>query len=584
MDALVAKIVKQVVARRLATSLTFTGPHDALKADLVTSGRDAVYFAAEIPNPKHNPDEYDMIRGVKDWWHKPTKTVAYLIVDLDTTQGNYSVGQAWTDEGFRRQGLIRRLYDMAWDYARSKGKGFGSGWVQSPLMAQYWEGLVDQGKAESYTDPYNTTGKGWRRMQASDHRMRHRPSEGGPPAHDLVSQDVELPMPDDILSRPERYTGSRGLVREFWSSILKAQGNPNAPITIYRALPATVPAVFENGDWITLSLGYARKHIESNVPGGQIISAVVPARTVVYAGDDLMEWGYWGSTVKARRTAARVAARREVDCHLDSYGLDDLIRTGSGKLYHGTNRQFKRFDMAYIRHDLINRFYKAPGIFLTPRRATAEQYADAARNAMVPAVVVADLVRTNRGAGEVLTRLVGEGRDAWDGLRAEAKAAFPDATYFEAMEMMTGGVDQNTLMDLAKHIEGTRYTDAPEENSLFEATNSLFALWGSAAPTSTPVWVFDALDRLGLDSSEYRPKVYTVEVSGLDRVLVTRSKAEAGKAKAKGYDAVVFCGSDLVDGVPEVVVFDPSNVRVTKVDLVERSEPDDSDPIYYNAD
>ena len=96
--------------------------------------------------------------------------------------------------------------------------------------------------------------------------------------------------------------------------------------------------------------------------------------------------------------------------------------------------------------------------------------------------------------------------------------------------------------------------------------------------------MFDALDRLGLDSSEYRPKVYTVEVSGLDRVLVTRSKAEAGKAKAKGYDAVVFCGSDLVDGVPEVVVFDPSNVRVTKVDLVERSEPDDSDPIYYNAD
>ena len=443
MDAIVAKIVKQVVARRLATTLTFTGPHDALKADLVTSGRDAVYFAAEIPNPKHNPDEYDMIRGVKDWWHKPTKTVAYLIVDLDTTQGNYSVGQAWTDEGFRRQGLIRRLYDMAWDYARSKGKGFGSGWVQSPLMAQYWEGLVGQGKAESYTDPYNTTGKGWRRIKG---------------------------------------------------------------------------------------------------------------------------------------------ARKPVDCHLDSYGLDDLIRTGSGKLYHGTNRQFKRFDMAYIRHDLINRFYKAPGIFLTPRRATAEQYADAARNAMVPAVVVADLVRTNRGAGEVLTRLVGEGRDAWDGLRAEAKAAFPDATYFEAMEMMMGGVDPNTLMDLAKHIEGTRYTDAPETNPLFEATNSLFALWGSAAPTSTPVWVFDALDRLGLDSSEYRPKVYTVEVSGLDRVLVTRSKAEAGKAKAKGYDAVVFCGSDLVDGVPEVVVFDPSNVRVTKVDLVERSESDDSDPIYYNAD
>jgi len=437
MDVLVAKIVKQVVARRLATTLTFTGPHDAIKANLVTSGRDAVYFAAEIPNPKHNPDEYDIIRGVKEWWHKPTKAVAYLIIDLDTTQNIYSVGQAWTDEGFRRQGLIRRLYDMAWDYARSKGKGFGSGWVQSPLMAQYWEGLVGQGKAESYTDPYNTTGKGWRRI-----------------------------------------TG----------------------------------------------------------------------------------------------------ARKPVDCHLDSYGLDDLIRTGAGKLYHGTNRQFKRFDVAYIRHDLINRFYKAPGIFLTPRRVTAEQYADAARNSMVPAAVVADLARINRGAGEVLARLVHEGQSAWDGLRAEAKAAFPDATYFEGMEMMTGGVDPNTLMDLAMHIEGTRYTSAREEETLFD-------LWGGRS-TGAPIWVFDALDRLGLDSSEYRPKVYTVEVSGLDRVLVTRSKAEAGKAKAKGYDAVVFCGSDLVDGVPEVVVFDPSNVRVTKVEVVEASSvsDDDYDPVYYNAD
>jgi hypothetical protein len=142
--------------------------------------------------------------------------------------------------------------------------------------------------------------------EASDYRMRHRPSQDGPPAHDLVTQDIESPMPENMLAHPERYTGSRNRVRGFWPSILKAQGNPNAPITIYRALPSTAPAVFENGDWVTLSPGYARRHIESNVPGGQIISAIVPAHTVVFAGDDLMEWGYWGPAVDA--TAARIAS------------------------------------------------------------------------------------------------------------------------------------------------------------------------------------------------------------------------------------------------------------------------------------
>ena len=153
----------------MSDPITFSGPHDAIKAGIATSGRDPVYFAAEAPNPRYNPDEYYTIRGVKKWWEKPTKQVAYVHIDLDSDGKSYFVGQAWTDEGFRRQGLIRRLYDMAWDYARSKGKGFQSGWVKSPLMAQYWEGMASQGRAEAYTDEwtrFNTTGKGWRRIKS----------------------------------------------------------------------------------------------------------------------------------------------------------------------------------------------------------------------------------------------------------------------------------------------------------------------------------------------------------------------------------------------------------------------------------
>lgn len=278
---------------------------------------------------------------------------------------------------------------------------------------------------------------------------------------------------------------------------------------------------------------------------------------------------------RRRRTAARIAARREVECHLKYWGLDDLVRGGSATLYHGTTRQFQRFDSAYIRHDLINRYYKAPGIFLAPKESVAASYAMAARNSALSASIVDDLVRRNRGAGAVLGRLVREGRGAWDGLFADATAAFPDAgSPGEALERMAGGVDPDTLMDIAEHVEGSKYAKGAADNTLFD-------LWGMT-PTGTPSYIFDSLDAVGLDSSEYRPKVYTVRVSGLDRVLVTKSKTEAEKARSRGYDAVVFCGADLVDGAPEIVVFDPAKVRVLKVEVVDMSPSDAQD--YYGLD
>ena len=273
----------------------------------------------------------------------------------------------------------------------------------------------------------------------------------------------------------------------------------------------------------------------------------------------------------------RTAARRDVDCHLDTYGLRALVRGGSAVLYHGTTRSFQRFDSAYVRHELINRFYKAPGIFLTPKRGVAEEYSTAARNTMLPASVIEDLTRINRGAGEVLRRLVVAGRDAWDGMFEDAVARFPDAeTPAVALEMVTGGVDPNTLMDIAEYVEGSKYGGG------LRAETTLFDLWGMT-PTGTPDHVFTDMESVGLDTDAYRPKVYTVAVSGLERVLVTKSKSEAARARKQGYDAVVFCGADLVDGVPEVVVFDPSRVRVTKVEVVRYAPADDENP-YYNAD
>jgi hypothetical protein len=105
-------------------------------------------------------------------------------------------------------------------------------------------------------------------------------------------------MSTDILDHPEWYTGYMQMVREFWRTLLRAQGSPNAKLTIYRALPGEYDT-FNNGDWVTLSRKYAEQHAWGE-DGWHIIEATVPAKNVWFAGDDLVEWGYWGPTVKGK--------------------------------------------------------------------------------------------------------------------------------------------------------------------------------------------------------------------------------------------------------------------------------------------
>lgn len=127
----------------------------------------------------------------------------------------------------------------------------------------------------------------------------HNPAADGPPAHDLV-EDGNFLEGSDVLTHPEHYTGFRSLLPSFWNSVLKAQGKPSARLTLYRAVPPSVDGI-NRGDWVTLSLSYAKQHLRSNgEEGWGILRAEVPASTLRFAGDDLMEFGYWGPTVKGK--------------------------------------------------------------------------------------------------------------------------------------------------------------------------------------------------------------------------------------------------------------------------------------------
>lgn len=195
----------------------------------------------------------------------------------------------------------------------------------------------------------------------------------------------------------------------------------------------------------------------------------------------------------------------------------------------------------------MDKFY-GRGIFLTPSKRVAWKYANANRNIGFPVSIIQDLKRIDAFAGSFLKALVDHGDTAWE------MEVSPGLSYGQMFADDAGDIDLNTVHDIAGYVIGSKVTPLEGGGSL-----SLFS-----TSTGTPDWVYDSLDEVGLDSKKYRPKVYTVAVK-VNNVLVTARKDQAKKARAQGYDCVVFHGSGLVDGVPEVAVFDPRKAKVVGV-------------------
>jgi hypothetical protein len=126
----------------------------------------------------------------------------------------------------------------------------------------------------------------------------HRPNKDGPPAYDLLQGDL---APRDVYEHPEWYTGFEGrLLAETMTTLHAARrARGESLIRVYRAGPHKD---LNDGDWVTLSKGYADAHRAAvgSVETPYLTCAFqVPAGRVLWAGDDLMEFGYFGPTVKA---------------------------------------------------------------------------------------------------------------------------------------------------------------------------------------------------------------------------------------------------------------------------------------------
>ncbi|AGW85581.1 hypothetical protein BLAC_07050 [Bifidobacterium animalis subsp. lactis ATCC 27673] len=128
--------------------------------------------------------------------------------------------------------------------------------------------------------------------------------------------------PSDVLEHPDwygaRYPESIRQVRAAATA-----GDPNRPVTIYRAVPIGVTRI-NTGDWVALSRSYAndesQRVADDGSAAGNIISARVPASSL-YSEGILEEWGYQGPPIETRdqrehtKTKLRDRINRDVQEH-----------------------------------------------------------------------------------------------------------------------------------------------------------------------------------------------------------------------------------------------------------------------------
>jgi hypothetical protein len=117
----------------------------------------------------------------------------------------------------------------------------------------------------------------------------------GAPLHDLTGGGQMYPSDVYSASASRIYgTGYPKADREAFDLAKRVRGNPNAEVTMYRAVPKDEKITSINtGDWVTLSKEYAKTHGESVLGENyKILSKKVKAKELYTNADSIHEFGY----------------------------------------------------------------------------------------------------------------------------------------------------------------------------------------------------------------------------------------------------------------------------------------------------
>ena len=218
--------------------------------------------------------------------------------------------------------------------------------------------------------------------------------DSGAPAHQL---NGEFGYPDDIYSPqgPRYYgTGLADLDKRAFAVVNRIRGNPDADVTVYRAVPNTVDGDTINpGDWVSIVHAYAKDHGEGPLGGEyRIISRVVKAKDIFTNGDSIQEWGY-----DPQDDVADVPARGPVfSKKVGTTATKDLFGNAPSETAQGLADRAAKIDAKLNGGGRVVKPSEGPGdLFGGPRELTKDMFgnqetlfsknADAARTAKAEA-------------------------------------------------------------------------------------------------------------------------------------------------------------------------------------------------------
>ena len=109
--------------------------------------------------------------------------------------------------------------------------------------------------------------------------------------------DLTTAFDDSIYTKQaaQNYGTGSPLDREALRIFQQVRNQPNAMVTVYRAVPKEAKQTAINpGDWVTVSKQYAMEHGEGTL-GGQykIVSQKIPASHITTNADSILEQGYY---------------------------------------------------------------------------------------------------------------------------------------------------------------------------------------------------------------------------------------------------------------------------------------------------
>lgn len=195
------------------------------------------------------------------------------------------------------------------------GGGMGPSFMENIRNKQYLDALLQTagaaGDALMVVPPVGMTVKaattagktaraGMRAADAArtpDTSYRSTHSSPGPdfgaPLHDLTGGGQMYPSDVYSPKAAQFYgTGYPEADREAFALANRVRGNPDAEVTMYRAVPKNVADINE-GDWVSLSKQYAKNHGESVLGKDyKIIGKKVKAKDLYTNADSIHEFGY----------------------------------------------------------------------------------------------------------------------------------------------------------------------------------------------------------------------------------------------------------------------------------------------------